>query len=153
MIANGVLNENNLTVCAELMAAVCLAKHKRPNIAGKYRFPFDPDELEAELEYYYPVELFPELYDTGFRSRDEPALREFNPDAGYIVKEWLQGITWKELEHKVTTEKFAAGDLMSLIYRVASYMQSLSQAHLGEVSRYAREYREQLLRPPLSITL
>lgn len=146
-------DQEDLVDLAELMACVVLARFKEPTIDERYELPFDEGELEEALEDYYPIELFPELYDPPYGRRDYPVLREFNPRAGFVIKAWLQGMPWNELQRLITTEKFAQGDLMSLIYRVASYMQSLAQSKAGRVSIYAGGIREELLREPLTVTL
>jgi hypothetical protein len=152
-IHDGIINENNLGACAELIAAVSLARFKAPNIDPRYRFPFNRDELEEQLQDYYPLSLFPELYDEPFGRRNFHVLREFNPDAGYVIKQWIQGTPWKELARSVTNDKFAEGDLISLIYRVASYVQSVAQSHHPKLGKLASMLRDELLREPLSITI
>jgi superfamily II RNA helicase len=153
MIADGQITEKNLGAAAELMACLSIARFKTPQCDARYRLPFKPEDIEKQLEEFYPRVLFPELYDEPFGRRTAYVIREFNPDAGYPIKCWLQGMPWKELVRVITSEKFAQGDLISLIYRVASYLQSLAQAQHPTLSRSASDLREMILREPLSINL
>jgi len=145
-------NTFNLTECAELMACLSLARFKSPGSNERYKPPFDPEELEEDLTELYPLDLFPELYDPPHGQRKHPIIRDLLPEAGFAIKAWIQGTPWAELQQQVVNEKFAQGDLVSLMYRVASYLQSLKQANLGEISRNAKSLREEILRDPLSIT-
>ena len=49
--------------CLELMTCLSMARFKEPGASAKYRFPFDADDLEEDLQDFYPIELFEELYD------------------------------------------------------------------------------------------
>ena len=104
------------------------------------------DQIENMLERFYPIKLFSELYDekAGFYM-----FREFNPAGARIIEDWFMGEDFKVLELKYTNDTFGTGDLMSLIYRVASYLQSLAQIKLGEISEVASLNRSVLLRDPL----
>ncbi len=150
MLHDGSITSENLLQGAELMAALSLARFKEVNLEAGYRFPYNPEEIEARLEDYYPLKLFPELYDPPFGRRREPILRELNPGAGLIVRRWVQGDDWPTLMRAVAADNFGPGDIMAILYRVSTYLQSLSQAHLGEVSLHAQTLREQILREPLS---
>lgn len=153
-IAEGRLSEKNLLGAAELMAALCLARFKSPGYPEGYRLPFNPSKIEEALQDLYPLELFPELYDLEDHHFDKPPLREFNPGAGFIIRAWgLEEMPWMQLLREVTTEHFGMGDMMNVIYRVSTYLQSLSQARLGTVSHAASALRETLLREPLSFTI
>ena len=99
------------------MASLCLARFKEPSVPPRFRSSFDADDLEKELEETYPYDLFPEYYDPPFGKRAYPIIREFNPTAGYAVREWVKGATWPELVQRTTNEKYAQGDLMALLYR------------------------------------
>ena len=149
-LEQGEIGPENLLAAAELMSALSLARFKSPNRPEAYRFPFRPKEIEELLEKMYPISLFEELYDPPNQHRDYPVLRDFNPKAGFIVRDWIQGSTWLELRQKVCHEKFAEGDLINVLYRTSTYLQSLVQAGHGGVSRLARELRDQMLRPPLT---
>ena len=150
MLVTGDIRQDNLLAAAELMACLSTARFKEPGCHSKYRFPFDADKLEEELEDYYPLDLFEELYDPPNNRRDYYVIREFNPSAGYAVKEWMMGTSWAELRKKVCHEKFAEGDLVGLMYRTATYLQSLAQANIPEISQSARDLRDELLREPLT---
>ena len=149
-LESGIINGDNLLHAAELMAALSLARFKEPGTEGGYRFPFDPKKIEQELLDFYPEVLFPELYDPPYGRRTESQLREFNPLAGSVLRAWIQGTSWADLVRMAASENYGPGDIMALMYRVATYLQSISQAGLGEVSRHASHLREQVLREPLS---
>lgn len=150
-IAKGIIHENNLLDAAQLMAAMALARFKEPEIPRRYELPFDVKDIEEELEELYPYELFEEMYDPPFGRRSYPQIREYNPAAGFILKEWLSGTSWEELSKKVSTEKFAQGDVMALLYRSATYLQSLKQAKLGAISTNAALLWSELMRVPLIV--
>ena len=152
-IANGTIHAATITEAAELAGALGLARFKEPGYDPHYRFPFDVDELAADLERHYPYDLFQEIYDPPYGRRDVPVIRELNPQAGYLVRSWAQGMPWKELIARVTHEQYGTGDLMSLIYRVATYLQSMIQADLTDLKPAARALRDTLLREPLSFAL
>lgn len=153
MIADGRINPENLHRFAELAAGLTLARFKEPGYDSSYKWPFKARELEDELMELYPMELFEEIYDQPYGRRNFPVLREFNPTAGFILREWIQGAPWKELNHRVTTEAYGTGDVMSLIYRVATYMQSIVQADIPGMRDMARTIRDLLLREPLAFAL
>ncbi|SMF21888.1 DEAD/DEAH box helicase [Pseudobacteriovorax antillogorgiicola] len=153
MISEGNLSEERLLAAAELMAALSLARFKEPTCPEDYRFPFDKKMIERRLEAFYPIELFEELYDPPNSRRDYPVLRDFNPAAGYIVSEWLKGCSWQALRQKVCHEKFAEGDLVAIMYRTATYLQSLSQAKIPNLSSSALLVRNEILKEPLTPSL
>lgn len=153
MIANNEINEDNLISAAQLFASFSMARFKAPQTSTNYKFPWKPSSLEKKLEKFYPLDLFPELYDPPYGNRTFYVLKSFNPKAGYIIDLWLKGGEWNDLLQKVTTEKVAPGDVSSLIYRVASYFQSLAQVNLGKISEYAGQIRDDLVREPLSFKL
>lgn len=151
LLAEKTVNAENLMTAAQLMACLALARFKEPNVPRSYEFPFEEEVVEEELERLYPYELFEELYDPQQRHRNYPVIREFNPAAGYIVAEWLQGCTWEDLTRRVTTEKFGQGDVMALLYRTATYLQSIRQAKIPEVSKAADYLWRELMRAPLVV--
>ena len=154
MISRDEINPNNLGTATQLLAALSLARYKTPETPRDYTFPFKPHEIEEHLEYFYPISLFPELYDAPNRkNRHRKAIKEFNPMAGYLVKSWLEGIAWNNLLEEVTNEYFGPGDVTGVIYRTASYLQSLSQSPCLEISSNAKMMRDQILREPLQIML
>ena len=60
---------------------------------------------------------------------------------------------WKPLLSRVATERFGEGDAMSLIYRTATYLQSIAQAMGGPVGDHARDLRSHMFRSPLDFVL
>jgi len=163
-ISQGDITAENLGSMTELFATMTLARFKEPAGSSGYRPPFDEEKIEEEIEMYYPETLFEELYDPPFGSRKESVIKEFNIAAGYILKEWIRGSDWNVLTQDVTTERYGAGDCMALIYRVCTYLQSISQIgpeveeHLigldiASLKSAARALRNELLRPPLAFVL
>jgi hypothetical protein len=150
LIDRGDIRLDNLLAGAELMGALCLTRFKEPGVHPKYDFPFDSAKVEEALEDFYPLELFEELYDPPGPRRDTYVFREYNPMGGYIISEWIKGTTWSELVKRTTDEKFGQGDLMALLYRAATYLQSLAQARIPELSHAAIAMRDQILREPLT---
>lgn len=150
LITDGWLGEGQLLSGLEIMAALSLARFKDPGYSTKYEFPFDIEKLEEMLEDYYPLELFDELYDPPNQRRDTYIFKELNPAAGYILREWHNGASWISLRKRVCHEKFAEGDMVNLIYRSATYLQSLAQARVPGLSESARAMRDVLLREPLT---
>ncbi len=153
MIVGGKINADNLMQTAQLMAALSLARFKEPGCSPSYRFPWDARAIEKELNQFYPYELFEELYDPPFGRRKYPVLKDFNPKAGYIISEWMQMRDWNDLLKEVTTEYFGPGDVTALIYRTASYLQSMVQTKHGDLYKAADALRAEMLREPLSFTL
>ena len=149
LIDQGDLTLNNLMAGLELMAALCLTRFKELGITPDYDFPFVTEKVEETLLAYYPLDLFEDLYDAPGARRDHHVFREFNPMGGSIISDWAKGMSWSDLVRKTTDEKFGQGDLMALIYRAATYLQSLSQARIPGLSAAASSLREQILREPL----
>ena len=151
MIDRGLITPDKMLAATELMAALCLPRFKEPGGDSGYRFPFDMVKLEEDLERFYPIELFPEVYDLPFGRRTWHQIKEFNPAAGWIVRQWLTGSDWNTIVKQGTTEYFGVGDLMGLMYRVATYLQST--AALPQFKENAVRLRRELLRTPLDLTL
>ena len=60
----------------------------------------------------------------------------------------LKGESWEGLCSKFTHEKFGQGDLMNVIYRVATYLQSIAQALRASMKQTVLRLRDEILRPP-----
>ena len=149
-LARGDYGPDDLVRLAELAGIMSLARFKEPRTADSYRPPLDMSATLSELERLYPLPLFPEIYDLSNARRGPPTLREFNPAGGFIVRQWLSGVPWRELAASVTTEQFGTGDLMAVIYRVATYFQSMVQAGIKDLKSPAAALRSALLQEPLS---
>jgi hypothetical protein len=150
------LNDQNLVRGAELLAAFSLASFKEVQRERSYKFPWNVGEIIADLKTFYPSTMFPELYDVPFgRDRDMGLMfKEFNPDAAAILRKWcLETPSWQDFSRWYVSEYFAVGDLMNVLYRVAAYLQSISQARLGSISQAAASLRMQILRDPLELTI
>jgi superfamily II RNA helicase len=152
-LVDGEFSESNLGEFAELAAGMCLARFKEIPVPRNYRYPKDAKKVEKSLEDLYPMDLFPDVYDPAHPRRPYPAIREFNPSAGYIIREWIRGTDWTTLVLQCSSEYFGAGDISAIIFRVASYLQSLAQADLGPISDLASDLRKDLLRHPLDYTI
>jgi superfamily II RNA helicase len=151
MIVRDMITPEKMIQVAELMAALCLPRFKEPGCGSNYKFPFDAAKLEEELESFYPVELFPEIYDLPFGRRTWHQIKEFNPNAGWVIRQWASGADWQSIVKDGTTEYFGVGDLMGLMYRVGTYLQSLSA--IPGYKDAAHALRRELLRSPLDLTL
>jgi len=153
MVSDGSITEDNLLRAAELMASLSLAHYKEHGATSAYRFPFDDKDIRQSLEDLYPLELFPEVYDAGGPNRHHPVFRDFNPAAGYIIREWIKGASWNELVQEVATEHYGPGDIMAICYRVATYLQSLAGCSSGPLAQSARTLRASILREPLAFAI
>lgn len=151
MIDRRFITQDKILAACELMATLCLPRFKEPGCDANYRLPFDAVKVEEDLELFYPIELFPEVYDLPFGRRTWHQIKDFNPSAGWVVRQWLMGKEWPELVRMATTEYFGVGDLMGLLYRVATYLQSI--AALPDFRSSAIALRRELLRSPLDLTL
>jgi hypothetical protein len=60
---------------------------------------------------------------------------------------------WKDLITNTTHEQYGTGDVMSLILRSATYLQSVIQADIPQLADLARDLRSVMLREPLSFVL
>ena len=94
-----------------------------------------------------------EAYDQPFGRRTWYQIKEWNPEAGWIVRQWLTGMDWQSLVKNGTTEYFGVGDLMGLMYRIATYLQSLAGMGREEFRKPALALRKELLRSPIDMTL
>lgn len=151
MIDKGELTESNLLAGLELMACLTLARFKAPLVGNDYRFQFNAQKIRRLLrDYYYPFNLFKEIYDYGYVKTKYPMLKEFNPKGGFLIWEWLRGTSWEDLCEMTVHDKFGQGDLMSLFYRTATYLQSISQINIPHLSKSASYLWHELLRPPLT---
>lgn len=153
MIIDGRIKSDKLIHATELMASLCLPRFKEPGTDPLYKYPFDRVKLEGELEDLYPLEIFPEVYDQPFGRRNYHQIKEFNPEAGWIVRQWLTGMDWQSLVKNGATEYFGVGDLMGLMYRIGTYLQSLAGLGRSDFSPAAKALRKELLRTPLDLTL
>jgi hypothetical protein len=152
-IAKLLLSKPPVADLIQIMASLAVAAFKDIEVPETYRFPYKEQDVLRSLEEYYPADLFPECYEPAQYSQDELKFRDFNPNAGYAILAWFQGENFAKLEQEVCTTNFAAGDLMNLIYRVASYVQALNGTRLPEYTEVAISIRNELLRPPLSVTI
>lgn len=154
MLTDGRLNADNLSQAAELAGILALARFKEPAGSTSYRPPFAVAQIEEELEELYPEDLFPEIYDQPYGRRNYPVIREFNPAGGAIVRAWLtSGMSWKELIQEFTTTQYGTGDLMSLLFRVGTYLTSMIQADLKDFRPLVGPMRDALLREPLAFAI
>lgn len=153
LVHDEVIKADHMLEATELIASLSMARFKEPQIPINYRFPYDTDEIEDLLQILYPIDLFPEYYDTTRFGLLTSNIREFNPKAGWIIREWVEGIPWDELTSTVTSKFFSIGDVTAIIYRVASFLQSVHQSGLPHIASEAQEIRRELLRDPVRILL
>lgn len=150
LIDRGTIDAPKLLAGLELMGSMCLSRFKDPRIPADYEYPFEAKEIDAMLQEFYPLELFEELYDPPNARREGHVFREFNPLGGALIREWVKGISWADMVKQATDEKFGQGDLMSLFYRAATYLQSVVQAKIPKLSSAAAQLRDEILREPLT---
>lgn len=151
-IHKGFVNSDNLLRTVQLLAAFSLAHYKKPRTVEGYQLPFPVVEIMNEISDLYPYALFPEYYDPPFHNRNYPLFREFNPAAGFLIKEWALGYEWSTVVPMIVNEQFSDGDFTALVYRVTSYLQSfagLSSSH-PLLSHTAHDLRGVILREPVT---
>ncbi len=147
------ISEENMLKGVELMGALSVASFKTIEAPASYRFPFDDQQVLKELEEFYPYDLFPEVYDPPRGRRRYRVIREFNPGAGYIIRQWLSGVSWPDLISEFAGPRYGTGDIMALMYRTSTYLQSLMQSPVENLREPARELRSMVLRDPVQTTL
>ena len=147
------INPENLMAGCELMAALSTASFKEIDTPTSYKFPFDPKQVLKQLEQFYPYDLFPEVYDPPRARRRYSIFRDFNPSAGHIVRMWLTGAKWTEIIAEFVTPYYGTGDIMSLMYRVSTYLQSVMQSPNKDMHPAAFELRNIILREPVQSTI
>jgi superfamily II RNA helicase len=155
MIVDGEIHPQNLLEASELMASFSLARYKDPLTPRDYRFPFDPKKIHDRLKDLYPADLFPDVYDTSRQGEITGWVKEYNPRAGWLVREWLEGRPWDELTQAVVSPFFTVGDVTALFFRVGSFLQSVQAASpLDEpLRREASDLRNVLWRDPIRVLL
>ncbi|MBC62111.1 MAG: hypothetical protein CMP11_06600 [Zetaproteobacteria bacterium] len=149
MISEGEITQFNLLETCELIGAMTTAFYKKPFTPDNYSFPFDYKEIEKNLSFYYPFDLFPDLYDPPRGQRRQAVFREFNVKSGFFVREWCEGTSWDSLAHQVTNQYYSQGDVIQVIRRVTTYIQSIIQLNLPSLSPTARELKDEILRDPI----
>ncbi len=154
LIYKKAIDISNLKAICEVGAACSIAHFKEIASDQNYRFPFNLKWSEEELVSFYPEELFPNLYDAPRGRRDHSIIREFNPGAAALVNDWICGMKWVELQAKYCTEYFGPGDIMSLLTRVGTYLQSVKSVEkFAEDRRLIKDFKEELLREPMKSLL
>ncbi|NBO38687.1 DEAD/DEAH box helicase [bacterium] len=155
-LAEGEINSGNLRHYLQMMASFCSAHFKEiPDTYADLSFLRDLN-IPREIEVHYPEELFPELYDeVGFRreeSNGARVFREFNMGAASIVSAWIDNLmSWEELVEEHSTKHFSAGDCMMVLFRFATFLQSLARLedYDAELAKQARALIPVVLRDPL----
>lgn len=154
-LADGEIHSGNLRQYLQMMASFCSAHFKEiPDTFADTAFLSELN-IPREIELYYPEELFPELYDElGFRREEagQKVFREFNIAAASIVSAWIDDqMSWERLVEEHTTKHFSAGDCMMVLFRFATYLQSLARLedYDPDVAAQARALIPVVLRDPL----
>jgi len=154
-LAQGEINVDNLRHYLQMMASFCSAHFKEiPETYADMEFLNDLNMVK-EIEFHYPEELFPELYDElGFRREEsgQKVFREFNMAAASIVSAWIdEQMSWEQLVEEHTTKHFSAGDCMMVLFRFATFLQSLARLSDfdAELAQQARALIPLVLRDPL----
>lgn len=154
-LAAGEINVSNLRQYLQMMASFCSAHFKEiPDTFADVGFLSELN-IKREIEIHYPEELFPELYDEiGFRRENagQKVFREFNMAAASIVSAWIDDqVSWEQLVEEHSTKHFSAGDCMMVLFRFATFLQSLSRLedYDPELASMARGIIPLVLRDPL----
>lgn len=154
-LAEGEITAGNLRQYLHMMASFCSAHFKEiPDTFADVAFLSDLN-IPREIEVHYPEELFPELYDeVGFRREEsgQKVFREFNMAAASIVSAWIDDqVSWERLVEEHTTKHFSAGDCMMVLFRFATFLQSLARLedYEPELAQQARALIPVVLRDPL----
>ena len=155
-LAQGEINAGNLSQYLQLMASFCSAHFKEiPDTYSNLSFLGELN-IPKEIEFHYPEELFPELYDeVGFRreeSNGPKVFREFNMGAASIVSAWIDNLmSWEDLVAEHSTKHFSAGDCMMVLFRFATFLQSLARLedYDPDLAKQARALIPVVLRDPL----
>ena len=152
LICERQINDGNLLKSVQLLAAFSLGHYKKPGVAENYQFPHSLQTLAKQIAELYPYDLFPEYYDPPFHNRQHPIFREFNPSAGFLIKEWAMGYEWAAVIPIVVSEQFSDGDFTALIYRVSSYLQSFAglPPTYDLLARTAQDLRGVIMREPVT---
>jgi hypothetical protein len=154
-LAEGEITAGNLRQYLQMMASFCSAHFKEiPDTFADIAFLSDLN-IPREIEVHYPEELFPELYDeVGFRREEsgQKVFREFNMAAASIVSAWIDNqVSWERLVEEHSTKHFSAGDCMMVLFRFATFLQSLARLedYEPELAQQARALIPVVLRDPL----
>jgi hypothetical protein len=154
-LAEGEITAGNLRQYLQMMASFCSAHFKEiPDTFADIGFLSELN-IPREIEVHYPEELFPELYDeVGFRREEsgQKVFREFNMAAASIVSAWIDDqVSWEKLVEEHTTKHFSAGDCMMVLFRFATFLQSLARLedYEPELAQQARALIPLVLRDPL----
>ncbi|MBM3383430.1 MAG: DEAD/DEAH box helicase [Betaproteobacteria bacterium] len=155
-LAEGEINSGNMRQYLQLLASFCSAHFKEiPDTYADLSFLSDLN-IPRDIEFHYPEELFPELYDeVGFRREEgngPKVFREFNMGAASIVSAWIDNLmSWEELVEEHSTKHFSAGDCMMVLFRFATFLQSLARLedYDPDLAKQARVLIPVVLRDPL----
>lgn len=155
-LAEGEINSDNLRQYLQLMASFCSAHFKEiPDTYADLAFLSNLN-IPRDIEFHYPEELFPELYDElGFRREEgngPKVFREFNMGAASIVSAWIDNLmSWEDLVQEHSTKHFSAGDCMMVLFRFATFLQSLARLedYDADLAKQARALIPVVLRDPL----
>ena len=153
IFCDGQIQEENFGQILQLIACLATARYKAVQAPHRYKFPFEAEAIEDSLETYYPLELFPELYDPPWGRRRHFQLKEFNPLAGFAIDTWhRRDWEWEKLVGLVCSEKFGQGDLMGVLTRSSTYLQSLASAVKDpQWKGKLKDIRSRILRAPLDL--
>lgn len=154
-VATSELNDYTFDRYVQAMACFCGAQHKEiPDAFVESDF-LDELDLPALIDEFYPLDLFPDLYDDlkpRGGKRGGKVFREFNRGAASVVSQWLHPeTTWKDLVETHETKTFSPGDCMMVLFRFATLLQSCTRiADVAPgVAGQAEKLRKILLREPL----
>jgi hypothetical protein len=138
-----------------LFACFCGSSHKIIHHEKRRASILKTIDFYATLLKYYPYDIFPEYYDQrswGRNNNPMTSFRDFNLDASVVVTSWLDTeTTWEQMEEWFVSEKVSSGDIMMILFRFATFMQSFTRLKLfPTIAARAEQLRKMVLRDPLT---
>jgi replicative superfamily II helicase len=116
-IEKEIVTENNLY----LLGVFCAAQHRSISLHPEDQSEVKKLKLLKNVNQFYPPSLFSDLYDM----KDDLEFREANIGAVSLIKDWvIKGITWNKLKSKYCSKSFSEGDMMMVLLRFATFLQS-----------------------------
>ena len=136
----------------EVIACISIAHYKPINTSRDYTPVLSDEFVLYNLHRLYPPDLFPNLYEKSKAHENYRGLIyiEYNPMAGALIRKWCDySIDWDQLCTEYCNKYLAQGDIFALINKVSSYLKSIYQAQLGDISDKAQQYITLLMRHPI----
>lgn len=159
LISRNQLSVRNFHDMVQIMGAFCSSHYKKIPDVYVNEALFGEFDLPKAIQKFYPLEIFPDLYDDTANMRGPvtdtegvKVFREFNPAAASLATQWLDlNTTWDALVADHASRFFSAGDCMMVLFRFSTFLQSCARLdeYDSELSVVARRNLSNLLRDPL----